>query len=128
MMASAAASRPLIAGVVALALIGGEPADAQNAAPCGACVALVIDAPQAERLPHQLTGLEILVRTTAAETPLLTDVLERLAARGAKTGIVVEEGTAGDIPETPALRSVIFRAQAVTGDPAARAFELKTTL
>ena len=127
-MANAAATRPLIAGVVALACIGGEPANAQNPAPCGACLALVIDVPQADRLPQPLTGLEILVRTPAAGASRLTDALEALAARGAKMGIVLEDGTAGDVPDTPALRSVVLRAQAAAGDPAERAFELKTRL
>jgi hypothetical protein len=128
MMAKPAVSRPLIAGIVALVLIGGESADAQNAVPCGACLALVIDASQVDGLPQQLNGLEILVRTPAEGSGGLTDVLEPLAARGARTGIVVEDGTASEVPETPALRSVVFRARPAAGDPAVRAFELKTSL
>src|SRR5262245_52668576 len=129
MMADAPASRPLIAAVAALVLIGGEPAHAQNPAPCGACVALVVDVSQADRLPQQLTGMEILVRTPAAGAARrLTDVLEPLAARGARAGIVVEDGTADDVPETPPLHSVVLRAQPAAGDAAGQAFELKTRL
>jgi hypothetical protein len=126
-MATAAVPRALIAGAVALALSGGQSANAQQPAPCGACLALVIDASQADRLSPQLTGLEILVRPHAEGARRLTDVLESLAARGAKTGIVVEDVAAGDLPETPALRSVVVRAQAA-GDPTTHAFELKTRL
>jgi len=128
-MANAAASRRLSAGLVlALAFAASEPADAQRPAPCGACVAVVIDASQADRLPQHLNGLEILVRASVEGARRLTDVLEPLAARGAKAGIVVEDLAAADVPDTPALRSVIVRAQSAAGDPTKQAFELKTRL
>jgi hypothetical protein len=127
-MANAVASRALITGLVALVLTGGEPVDAQSPAPCGACVVLVVEASQADRLPQQLDGLEILVRPSVDGARRLTDVLEPLAARGAKLGIVVGDVAAADVPETPALRSVIIRAQTAPGDPTKEAFELKTRL
>jgi hypothetical protein len=129
-MATAAASRPLIASVVALAaaLIGSQSANAQNPAPCGACATLVIDGPQANRLPPELAGLEVLVRIPARDPAAITEVLETLAARGAKAGIVVEHAAAIDIPETAPLHIVVLRAPAAASDPAALAFELKTQL
>ena len=51
-----------------LIFLVGTPAAAQPVVPCGACLAIVVDADQVSLLPPDLAGLEILVRSPSLES------------------------------------------------------------
>jgi hypothetical protein len=121
-------SRLIVAAACALAMAGETPAAAQPTVPCGACAAITIDPDQVSKLPSELSGLEILVRVFPPRVATINSVLEALVGRGAKPGILLEDLTALDLPESAALRTVVLRMPALPGDDAALAHALKTRL
>ena len=85
---------PTLVALAALAVpphAGARPAEV----PCGACVAVQVSAAQADEIARRgrpLPGLRVLVAGTGGPSRPVPAVLERLAALGAKTGLVLELG------------------------------------
>jgi hypothetical protein len=99
----------------------------QPVPPCGRCLAIVIDADQVMLLPARLSELEILVRTSRTTITIGT-LLEAIARRGGKAGILVDGLPGDDLPGVSSLSSVVIHVGATAAEPVALAFELKTRL
>jgi hypothetical protein len=98
---------------------------AQPVPPCGRCLAIVIDADQVTLLPAQLAELEVLVRTSRA-TAAIGTLLEAIAGRGGKPGILVDGLPGDDLPSVSSLSSVVIQVGTTPAEPVALAFDLKT--
>jgi hypothetical protein len=117
----------LFAAVCASTVITVASIVAQPSPPCGRCLAVIVDPERVPLLPSQLAGLEILVRTSAPASAV-DKLLEVIAARGGKPGILMEALAGGELPRSSALRTILLRAPADPTDLDSLAFILKTSL
>jgi len=123
--------RHLWALPLAITLAAGglvSPAAAQGpAAPCAACVAVIVDPASGGAIPEGLAGLVVLVRLVPGGEPQAAAMLDAIRARGGRPGLLIEARAA---PED-LLREADIVVLAVAADPPpgpARIYDVKTRL